>query len=240
MKSLSSHSVHVLFQTANSPRWVVDITKGLVLAWALVLAPASVTAQVTDATRAKIVELQASDPGFKLKTFHRGCLDGSIQDAANCEAGLTDHIYIHRKKAEVNAIEARVKAKEAELEIASKVLFDLNILLSLIYTANYIELNLPFPDWWEIIGKVLNSPDTPKDIIALLTTFKLRKDRWEKFDYNSDGKMILATMTRYIDAVTMWLWKLENTKYYQTFQSSLKYAQSGFWEAQRAFSRKSS
>lgn len=40
--------------------------------------------QVTDDTRKAAAELQASDPAFKLKTFHRGCLDGSIVDS-NCE-----------------------------------------------------------------------------------------------------------------------------------------------------------
>jgi hypothetical protein len=53
---------------------------------------------------------------------------------------------VNAKEAQVNATRAEVNAKEAQLEIVSKVSSDLSILLSLLYTANYVELNLPFPD----------------------------------------------------------------------------------------------
>ncbi len=219
----------------------------LILAWALVLAPATVTAQVSDATRAKIVELQASDPTFRLKTFHRGCLDGSIQDPANCEKWLRDHIEIHQlkkevnaKEAQVNAKEAQVNAKEAQLKIVSKVSFDLDIVLSLLYTANYIELNLPFPDWWETINKVLANPDTPKDVRDILTTFRARKDRWEKFDYNPDGKLILGTIWRHIDSANTWLQWLSDTTLHDKLQKNIGFAQAGYKETQRAFARKQS
>jgi hypothetical protein len=109
-------------------------------------------AQVTEATRAEITALMASDPGFKLKSFEKGCLANTIQDP-NCEEGLKSRIRIYNDeaivaslKAKIAANEAKIAANQAETLIAFKILFDLDIVLSLFDTINYVELNIPYPN----------------------------------------------------------------------------------------------